>query len=1242
MLALTSTSSAQSVKFCVFNNKNDPPENSQSSSCFNHCNASDNRINELADISSVSISSEIEFYLCSSGYNLTSFVVNLTGLLRVAIIGNGSVLKCAGQESGMHFENISRVEISGVTLHHCGFTSTIKSLPMGQASLSSALFIEYCSNISLNNVSIQSSSGVGLLLLRNYDYTNISGSHFSDNHAESASKPGGGIVLVAVGGMNQTNFYYIQNCIFENNNASKKLESNYTANNILLHGGGLNVYLQDPEAINMSIAECKFRNNSAAYGGGLHISVEHSQKNKPVTVTVSNSQFVDNNALSRGGGVTAGFTATSSSKILNDAILFHSCTFTNNSAVKGGGLYLYLSPGLFCNRQGDKCSEILLENITWIGNHARYGSAVLITPYTPKNYQAGGRLPKPLFRDCTFESNKCGQDQSTCYHNGVIYINEAHILLQGKVNFTKNFDSAVQLYSSELEISSGSDISFISNSGYCGGAISLHGFASLYLSDSISVTFTNNSAFYRGGAIYHNALPDPSNLTYNCFVKYAGKEDNVTMRNISVNFINNAISSNTSSDSDVNQTLFLFSTLPCLTPGNQHDIIEALKLIGNFSFQDGVSNKTVKTFASQFLVEYIPSEFYPGLEQHLNITLIDDMNNIVQTPMYRVALRNTSGVKVNQRYAVVTDNNITLLGKSGSTGIVELCLMHHTHTCHLFDVILSDCPPGYVYHSGPEPLESCVCADERLYTGIQKCNSTSQKAELTHGYWAGYIANEISEENFRTSSCPLGYCNTKEAKIELPFNETELEIAVCGNSSRRGKLCSLCDNGTVLFYGSYTCEPLDTKKCKYGPLFFILTQLVPVTFLFLVVTIFHVELTSGELNGFLFYVQTFNILTINAFNFILFPKLATVLLEILNFIFGIFNLHFLKLARVSFCLFEDANIFDALSFDYITVFYSLILIVLTVLIKRWRCYKINEYLQKLQGKRVRFSQSIIHGLSGLLVMCYARTTTTALKILSPVWLYKDGKVDSDNVRAFYHGEMKYFDNDHKKYAIPALFMLTIVTVIPPLLLLVYPLCYRVLALLKLEESKFTVILCKVLPLEKFKPLFDSFQGAFKDKHRYFAGLYFVYRLAPLLVFVMHSNLSDFYMYLEIQLVLMLAVHLWVQPYKKKQHNRFDSYIFLLLLLLNSISLYNFHQSLTPDTYHWAMILQEKTTIDISSTAQVLLAYFPLVVMVIRLARKVSTVKILVQMLRRKLRKKQTVVEREELTLSMLDYRRETK
>ena len=204
-------------------------------------------------------------------------------------------------------------------------------------------------------------------------------------------------------------------------------------------------------------------------------------------------------------------------------------------------------------------------------------------------------------------------------------------------------------------------------------------------------------------------------------------------------------------------------------------------------------------------------------------------------------------------------------------------------------------------------------------------------------------------------------------------------------------------------------------------------------------------------------------------------------------IVSIFNLKFFNLPTFSYCLFKGANSLDVIAFDYVTVVYSLLLIVFTVVIMNLRCNKLNRLLQKLNGKRVHLSQSIIHGLSGFLVMCYARTTTSSLQLLTPAWLHDEGPNFSETV-VYYYGEEKFFHGAHLKYAIPAIFALIVMTLLPPLILLLYPLCYKVLALFRLQESQFTRIICQIIPLEKFKPFFDSFQGTFKDNHRYFARL----------------------------------------------------------------------------------------------------------------------------------------------------------
>ncbi|CAI8025471.1 hypothetical protein GBAR_LOCUS14717, partial [Geodia barretti] len=64
-----------------------------------------------------------------------------------------------------------------------------------------------------------------------------------------------------------------------------------------------------------------------------------------------------------------------------------------------------------------------------------------------------------------------------------------------------------------------------------------------------------------------------------------------------------------------------------------------------------------------------------------------------------------------------------------------------------------------------------------------------------------------------------------------------------------------------------------------------------------------------------------------------------------------------------------------------------------------------------------------------------------------------------------------------------------------ILLLFYPLFFRLLGLCSLSESPFAIRLWRVMPIQ----LLDSVQNPFRDNCRFFAGLYFLYRvLIPLL------------------------------------------------------------------------------------------------------------------------------------------------
>ena len=92
------------------------------------------------------------------------------------------------------------------------------------------------------------------------------------------------------------------------------------------------------------------------------------------------------------------------------------------------------------------------------------------------------------------------------------------------------------------------------------------------------------------------------------------------------------------------------------------------------------------------------------------------------------------------------------------------------------------------------------------------------------------------------------------------------------------------------------------------------------------------------------------------------------------------------------------------------------------------------------------------------------------------------------------------------YAIVAFGFLLFVLVIPPLLLLLYPLIFKILGLCNLSETPTVRVLWRVMPIQ----FLDAFQSSFKDKYCFFAGLYFLYRGTILAFYVTTQTWLEFY------------------------------------------------------------------------------------------------------------------------------------
>ena len=187
--------------------------------------------------------------------------------------------------------------------------------------------------------------------------------------------------------------------------------------------------------------------------------------------------------------------------------------------------------------------------------------------------------------------------------------------------------------------------------------------------------------------------------------------------------------------------------------------------------------------------------------------------------------------------------------------------------------------------------------------------------------------------------------------------------------------------------------------------------------------------------------------------------------------------------------------------------------------------------------------------------------------------------------ALYSGDMEAFGNPHLKYAIVAVVFIVFIVFIPPFLLLLYPLFFKLLGLCQLSESKIAIFLWRIMPIQ----ILDSFQNPFKDEYRFFAGLYLLYCALIMVMNITVQTAVGYYAAVELVLVSIMVLHSLFQPYKKRLHNITDLLLFFNLAFLNGIAQYTYATFATSQE-----IVPHETTIVFWNTLMIILLFIPLI------------------------------------------------
>ena len=1068
--------------------------------------------------------------------------------------------------AGLSFIHASNFTLSNLIFHQCGSLQVNRrGYIYKRLYFRSAVFLDKSSNIFIYNISINNSNGAGLVMLNASGRVEVNDSSFFHNGAlkiyQHFRDPGnhthyicggGGIHLSLLENITES-VYIIKNCNF-NGNFKYTLPSKVIPG--MGNGGGLQLRF-DYNTTNTTshIINCTFYNNSAQWGGGAFVGILKSAKNNKVNI--SNSSFERNEAFSRGGGgLDLGlYEFDNASQPMNNTILLYNCSIVSNLAIYGGGNTVFSDQN---PRHKSLYNDIIFERCTWKNNKANFSAAVDVSPNAFDNV-AGGFSLVPQFIDCHFENNTIisRNDQfmkpqySFDFSSGVFLATSINVNFLGNTQFINNTGTALHLTSTMARFWKNSTVLFSGNNGNKGGAVALVGMAYLQFENDSTFYFTNNYAQLVGGAIHFYSIDQHDYFSSRtCFLK---PFETFKVNRKSVYFYFNGNRAKSGLGHDIFGSTLSQCNRSCLRHRKSNKSIDNLTAcIANFTFEDSSFNITsIATLGHKPVKKNNVFKAIPGKPLHLKPEILDENgNNITSITVFRISVDESSGIETDEKFQYTTTGEIELSGIPGKKGKVILETNDIRRITTFYDITMEYCPPGYELS---KTKKICMCA-ARKYQGIASCRDDLKQAYIISGHWIGYIKNVTATENtLLTSTCPYGFCNSTLQKTKyhlLPdeANWEKVDEYIC-EEGRTGILCGDCRDNYSVYYHSkvYKCGN-NNNLCNFGPLLYVLTDFLPVTVIFLTVLFLDINFTSGAVNGFIFFAQVLDLMHVGMTELVPF-NFNKYFLYIYEFFYGLFNLD-LRGEKIEFCIWKGATTLDTLVLKYATIVYALVLVICLVLVMNYcSCSCLCRCI-----KRQSFSTSVIQGLSAFLVICYSQCTRVTFQLLRPGIVHQKNLDHNDTV-VYYNGNVKFFSNEHLKYAIPALFFFVTLVAIPPIILLFNSITAQVIRFISKRSYHIPRWLANKLLMTRMKPFLDAFQGCFRDEWRCFAGIYFCYRVLILAVHVFATTITLFYISVEILLIIMIGTHAIIQPYQKKWHNILDTLIFANLAIINGISAY---------------------------------------------------------------------------------------
>ena len=1026
----------------------------------------------------------------------------------------------------------STVTIIGISLKKCGSHLALlpdnvtdrfnNTSPLYYSSNSAAVLLLVACKVTIDTVIIESSFGFAIVgyNLRSSQFQFLAVRNSGQKHDSQETSLGSGMLIHFSDSKNQINtpIILLNNTVFENNEeyywgfhciANTYKYYYYYNRSLLQNAAGLTIlYTQNSYTVNTVIQEGRFTHNSGKYAGGCLIL--HYKTNVTSTTRFNRSNFQSNSHYSRSvcHGVALQYLwLKDSPSAVNDSLVIENTQF---NGITSGQKTHHITGAVFIGIYSSQLRiHFHFKTMTCYNNHSPGVGGICLMMELSKQYGNGSTVSVTMTNITAI--NNTNTDHFLIPTKIFTFRSIKAVYFNGYGVFNNNQGTVISAEECDLYLYG--QMTFTNNTALKGGAIQLEGNGRLYFMEGLSAQFTNNHAYISGGAIYVD----------NCFDIYCAVQV-IRHSNINVSFIDNEAKI-------AGNSIFASPIYNCKMNGQYRtEWVKEYKKLFNFYHRNNTMAKSISTFPYKFYVYYrdnneslykkIP-RLFPGdtlvlrisatdksstaAFSFINIEIIDQKNNL---------WLKRSGGMYGTGGSNETSLNISVYTKSETSKSAILLFSLPKSYSKTYKIELRECPLGFSLNPSSGRCE-CSSIIKKWLPGTW-CSIDNMLITIPKHInpWIGTIDNELA----LSTVCPLNYCNND------PFYPTNVKISnesfVQSNSkmqvkrycqgNRLGPLCGECTSSYSMVFGSSEC-----KQCSNLWSLTIIGYVIVGPFLVYILFALKLTLTTGTINGVVFYAQVANAGFLEYMS-----ESSSKLYHFCNSVLSFLNLNL----GFPLCFYNGMNQLWKTGLSLVFPVYLLSIVVVIIIISRYSTWLSN-----------RTSRSSIQVLVTVVHLSFSKLLITLIDVFTPATVY----TANDTRRVWYwDGSVSFMGRSH--------YPLVIVTAITVTIFIVP---YIVLLIVGKPLTK-----CSKMANFYLRPIYEAIHAPYKEGKQYWFTARLILLIIIYIVYIILRTKNSAVLGLLISLALcsFMVVQAVLRPFKNNAINILDCWIMFNITLVYNI------------------------------------------------------------------------------------------